>query len=111
MAEGCRSGRCYGGRVSQRALLWRKGVAAGAAMALLTLAVNVLATIVFVARYGNNNGFATLYQGVCDKASRVNFCIHLFINVLGTLLLASSNYCMQVLSADAQRSRQGSRAR
>lgn len=43
--------------------------------------------------------FATLYDGHCDKVKRLDLWLHLFINVLSTLLLGASNYCMQCLAA------------
>ena len=41
----------------------------------------------------------TLSIGNCGRIRRANVKIHLLVNVLSTLLLCASNYCMQVLSA------------
>lgn len=46
-----------------------------------------------------NGSIGTLFQGSCAKARSLNVWIHLLVNVLSTLLLSASNYCMQVLSA------------
>jgi hypothetical protein len=45
------------------------------------------------------NGVGTLYQGSCNRTKSLDVWVHLLINVLSTLLLSASNYCMQVLSA------------
>ncbi|KAF3763462.1 hypothetical protein M406DRAFT_74077 [Cryphonectria parasitica EP155] len=44
-----------------------------------------------------------LYQGDCTAASRINLVLHLFINVLSTCVLASSNFFMQILSAPSRK--------
>ncbi|KAI8938163.1 hypothetical protein NX059_005828 [Plenodomus lindquistii] len=41
----------------------------------------------------------TLHQDQCAKIRTYNKWIHLAVNVVSTLLLCASNYCMQVLSA------------
>jgi hypothetical protein len=41
----------------------------------------------------------TLLQGSCATVRRLNVWVHLLVNVLSTLLLCASNYCMQVLVA------------
>lgn len=82
---------------------WRKGVATGACGVLFSLLVNVVVAIAFVAHYGVKDGLVVLYEGDCSRVSNINLGIHLAINGLGTLLLASSNYCMQVLSAPTRK--------
>lgn len=72
-------------------------------MVTLVLLINVIVTIGIVVHFGAEKGLSTLYQGNCNHVSQINFGIHLAINVLGTLLLAASNYCMQVLSAPTRR--------
>ncbi|KAJ5894097.1 hypothetical protein N7495_005788 [Penicillium taxi] len=52
-------------------------------------------------RYDNNawGDSAVIYQGNCGTVKRWDLGLHLIINVLSTLLLAASNYCMQTLVA------------
>jgi hypothetical protein len=69
----------------------------------LVLFVNVSVAIGIVVHFGAEEGLSILYQGKCNHVSQINFGIHLAINVLGTLLLAASNYCMQVLSAPTRK--------
>lgn len=38
-------------------------------------------------------------MGECDDIKKLNFGIHLLINIGSTLLLGASNYCMQTVSA------------
>lgn len=42
-------------------------------------------------------------QGDCDRVRRLNTGLHVLINILSTLLLNKSNYCMQVCSAPTRR--------
>lgn len=46
-----------------------------------------------------DGSISTLYKGSCDEAKDLDLWLHLLINILSTLLLGASNYCMQVLSA------------
>jgi hypothetical protein len=49
-----------------------------------------------------NGAIRTLLQGSCTRVRRLNIWIHLLVNVLSTLLLCGSNYCMQVLSSPSR---------
>ena len=40
-----------------------------------------------------------VYSGNCEKIETRDTWVHLALNVVATVLLASSNYCMQLLSA------------
>ncbi|KAH7002924.1 hypothetical protein EDB82DRAFT_531416 [Fusarium venenatum] len=44
-------------------------------------------------------GLGILYKGDCTKSSEINLWIHLAINIIGTGILASSNFFMQSLVA------------
>lgn len=66
----------------------------------LSLLINVGVTIgTYLGPNKFDGGIANLYRGDCGKNESINTWIHLFINVLSTLLLAGSNYTMQVLVA------------
>lgn len=39
------------------------------------------------------------FEGDCDQSSRLNLYLHLLLNVFSTLIIASSNFFMQVLNA------------
>ena len=70
---------------------------------IVTLFINI-GLSVFVGCYrGFDKGIGTLLQGECSKITAYNIAAHLAINVLSTLLLSGSNYCMQCLSAPTRR--------
>ncbi|SLM33591.1 hypothetical protein LPUS_00641 [Lasallia pustulata] len=74
---------------------WRKGVAIASALAGTVLLVNVILTIYACAQATMAGGFGTLYHGSCSKTRAMSMWLHLAINVLSTILLGASNYCMQ----------------
>ncbi|KAL5597141.1 hypothetical protein FOBRF1_010934 [Fusarium oxysporum] len=43
-----------------------------------------------------------LYQGPCSRSKTINLFLHLLLNVFSTLILASSNYFMQILNAPSR---------
>ncbi|KAF4343996.1 hypothetical protein FBEOM_2040 [Fusarium beomiforme] len=84
----------------------------------LTIFVSTLTTLLFVALFvslfaldksdesdsrGSTGhdalGQSTLYKGNCDTTAKANLWIHLLINIVGTGVLASSNFFMQGLVA------------
>lgn len=77
---------------------WRFGAINGAISVSVVFFINLVVTIAFSAR---KDGI--LYDGDCDRASKLNIGLHLLINILSTVLLSSSNYCMQCLSAPTRR--------
>ena len=75
------------------------GVIICASTAAIVLIVNIGLTIWASAKNGLSNGFATIQNGSCQKTRHLSLWLHLAINVLSTILLAASNYCMQCLSS------------
>lgn len=78
---------------------WKMGAICSCSIAFAILLVN---TSVFLWATSNHkvvNGSGTLFQGNCAEAKRTNTFVQVGINVLATLLLGASNYCMQCLSA------------
>ena len=43
-----------------------------------------------------------VYSGNCHKIEKKDTWVHLGLNIVATVLLASSNYCMQLLSAPSR---------
>lgn len=75
-----------------------------------TILVAVLAAVLLAALFyglvvnrdlGVNSTFA-LFQGSCQTASGLNILVHLVLNVFGTLILASSNFFMQLVAAPSR---------
>jgi hypothetical protein len=82
---------------------WKFGVTWCVVVEIVILLINI-GLSVFVGYYhGFNNGIGTLLQGECSKITAYSIGAHLIINVLSTLLLSGSNYCMQCLSAPTRR--------
>jgi len=63
------------------------------------LAINFMLTMWASIRYGLNGGLATLQEGSCQKTKSLSLWLHLAINILSTVLLSASNYCMQCLAS------------
>ncbi|CAI6338008.1 unnamed protein product [Periconia digitata] len=80
---------------------WRFGAVNCAIAATVVFLVNLIMTIVCATFEGDHEG--TLYVGDCEKVKQINKGMHILINILSTVLLSSSNYCMQCLSAPTRR--------
>ena len=79
---------------------WRFGAFVGVVSATLVLITNVGALVGTITRQSaKDDGRIPLYEGSCSKVRKLNIGIHLAINVLSTILLGASNYCMQCASA------------
>jgi hypothetical protein len=78
---------------------WRMGVLVALIGTTLVCLFNIVVTIYILCRGNTKSGYGSLYSGDCKKTRDLNVWVHLVVNVLSTLLLSASNYCMQVLSA------------
>ena len=78
---------------------WRLGVVGAIILSFSVFAVNLGLTIWVTTNFSTINGIATVYEGSCERSKNTTVWVHLGINILGTLLLGASNYCMQVLCA------------
>jgi hypothetical protein len=77
---------------------WRLGLVIGCRASGLVLIINFIILSVAASRYGGfENGIGTLAKGLPASMSRLSTAYHILINLLSTVLLTSSNYCMQVL--------------
>ena len=80
---------------------WRAGAIISAVTALLVLILDTVLVIWVVANpeFPIKDGIGILYNGSCDTTKKANTWLHLGINILSTILLSASNYCMQCLSS------------
>ena len=78
---------------------WRMGFTICAVTSGTVLMINVILTIVASTKFGLKNGIGTLQEGSCQVTKNLSLWLHLAINVLSTLLLGASNYCMQCLTS------------
>ena len=65
----------------------------------IVFVVNLTTTILFKTGFKSDSDLGTLYHGDCGTSSRLSTGLHLVINLLSTLLIGSSNFCMQLLAA------------
>ena len=78
------------------------GVALCAITTGTVLLINVIVTVWGTATFGVHGMLVTIQDGDCSKSKKLSLWLHLAINVLSTLLLGSSNYCMQCLSSPSR---------
>lgn len=80
------------------------GIRCCAAIVAVVLLFNVILTVVVVSKTKlSDSGVAVIKDGDCSTTKRLNTLLHLLINLLSTLLLCASNYCVQCLSAPTRR--------
>ena len=95
--------------IGRAKLQWRQcqgyhfGVLCCLVVAGTVLITNTILTIVAAAKSGVSDGLGILQTGDCKKTKSVDRWLHLLINILSTLLLGASNYCMQCLSSPTRR--------
>src|SRR5690606_31012584 len=83
---------------------WRIGALCCAGWATVVLLINLACTIVgFIKFPYQGNGTSLLYTGDCDRTKQISTILHIAINVMSTILLGGSNYCMQILSAPTRK--------
>lgn len=82
---------------------WRSSLYACSLAAVAVFMINVAFAIAVATKSGFVDGRGVLGEGDCSKTRAANVGIHLVINVLSTVLLASSNYTMQILSAPTRK--------
>lgn len=76
-------------------------------MSIMTCAVfstNLALTIVGKIQFAPQNGVGLIYQGDCTTVASLDLWLHLLINILSTLMLMASNYCMQLQLAPTRQS-------
>ena len=76
---------------------WRMGVTLCAATTGNVLLINVILTVIAYTKYGLSGSLGTLQEGGCRSTKKLTLWLHVAINVLSTLSLGASNYCMQCL--------------
>jgi hypothetical protein len=80
---------------------WRMGAIVSLIAVVAVCLCNIAITI-WAWKHPNNEREGTigvLFKGDCARTRSLNVWIHSVINVFSTLLLAASNFCLQVLSA------------
>lgn len=86
---------------------WVIGVLISAFSASTILFLNIVLTVIAVSlsypKFRSRDfSSAVLYRGNCAISENWARGLHLLINILGTIMLAASNYCMQCLSSPSR---------
>lgn len=68
-------------------------------LAIAVFVINLSWSTWAITHYNTTDRVGTIYRGDCKTVKTLNLWLHLAINALSTLLLGSSNYCMQLLVA------------
>jgi len=74
---------------------WRKSAVWFSAFGFLVFCINFSGAV--WASIKGNEGLALLSESDCNRIKTRNTILHLVINVLSSILLSGSNYCMQCL--------------
>lgn len=82
---------------------WPLGVRTGLLLVALILVINATVTLWASIAFPISSGIGVIYEGTCAQVQRTGFGLHLLINVIGTLLLGASNFCMQCLTSPTRR--------
>lgn len=86
-------------RLNSKVSSWEFAVIACSVSALTAFLMNASIMFWLLSFPENHAGRRTIFEGNCDKAKTLNTSLHIAISALSTILLGSSSYCMQVLSA------------
>lgn len=88
---------------SRKAKGWKSVILTGSITSFIVFLINLTITLAATLSKGRHphdtDGSVVLYSGDCSTTRDIDIGIHLFINVMSTLLLSASNYGMQCLSA------------
>ena len=93
--DGGRTGKTLRQRLSQQSA----SLVIYLVITAVVLILNVVVTIWASLKYPAYQDIGTVYEGSCANSQRLVIVIHLFVNVLSTILLAASNSCMRILVA------------
>ncbi|KAF1994291.1 hypothetical protein P154DRAFT_549157 [Amniculicola lignicola CBS 123094] len=80
---------------------WRFGAINCLISVLIVFLINLIVTIWGTVRRTSSD--EVVFEGECNKVSKINSGLHLLINLLSTVLLSASNYTMQCLSAPTRK--------
>ena len=78
---------------------WKCAILNFALLTSIILSINLIFTIVFIARRGWSGGLGILFEGDCAKVNMLNTVAHLVINAMSAILLAGGNFCVQCVAA------------
>lgn len=78
---------------------WRKAAATNTIIVFLAAVLLVILLAVSWAKSAGLHGNVFVYQGDCGRSRVIDIMLHLIINIVSSLVLASSNFFVQILSS------------
>jgi hypothetical protein len=78
---------------------WSTGVLANAILATTIFFINCGLAAWSTAAFSHSHGIGTFFEGSCSRADQWSRWLHVGINILSSVLLSGSNYCIQRLLA------------
>lgn len=83
---------------------WRKSAFINTVLVSIVFMVLFFWQIILWAKTGSADAYQVIHTGTCagDGVGRLNTVLHLIINILSSLVLASTNFFMQVLNAPSR---------
>ncbi|KUJ17807.1 uncharacterized protein LY89DRAFT_733629 [Mollisia scopiformis] len=76
---------------------WRAGLFLCVLVVTGALILNIAVTVWAASAFGLSGGIGTIHVGTCGTIKTTGRWLHIGINVLSTIMLGASNYCMQCL--------------
>ncbi|KAL2067586.1 hypothetical protein VTL71DRAFT_2011 [Oculimacula yallundae] len=76
---------------------WRLGASYCCAVVAASLILNLTVTVWASKTFGLSEGIGTIHRDTCPVVKWIGLWVHVAINVISTILLGASNYCMQCL--------------
>lgn len=82
---------------------WRRMAIMNVALIMISLFVLLGVLISAVSETGDIKQPWRLYEADCGTTTKINVLLHLLVNIFSTIILASSNFFMQVLNAPTRK--------
>lgn len=76
---------------------WKRGASICLIVVTAVLVLNIIITAWAAITFGLSGGIGTILRDDCTRIKHTGLWLHIAINVLSTMLLGASNYCMQCL--------------
>lgn len=96
-------------RPPEKRKTWITGMLLCSGGAALALIAHIILTVKVAANaisrgYGWGSSWSVFYEGSCQHANQTATGLHVLINIVSLVLVASSSYCCQVLTAPSRAS-------
>ncbi|XMA11573.1 hypothetical protein WAI453_004364 [Rhynchosporium graminicola] len=82
---------------------WHLGAVYCCVFVAASLFLNLTVTIWASKKFGLSAGIGTIHRDACPVIKKIGLWVHIAINILSTILLGASNYCMQCLCSPTRK--------